>query len=62
MAYVYICEACKEGRHTDCEKNRDIPPKAADPWNQVFGGGICVCPHDDIYLTPDDVWKKQREV
>lgn len=39
MAYAYICDACRNGHHDQCEKHRDIPPEG------FVGGGICVCRH-----------------
>lgn len=56
--YVFVCDACKTGSHKDCEVNRDVPPVAEDPFDQILGGGSCVCPHDGIYQTPDQVWSR----
>lgn len=39
MAYIYICAACAEGRHEDCEGSRDRPPPG------MIGGGVCACQH-----------------
>lgn len=39
MAYPYICDACCDGRHGECEEHRDVPPAP------MVGGGVCVCRH-----------------
>lgn len=39
MAYPYICQACLDGRHAECEGSRDVPPLPA------LGGGFCACSH-----------------
>lgn len=39
MAYPYICQACLDGRHAECEVSRDKPPAGA------IGGGFCACQH-----------------
>lgn len=40
--YVYVCDACLDGRHGDCEEStwkRDGVGQAG------YGGGACVCSH-----------------
>lgn len=56
MTYVYICNACAMGDHDHCEGTVNQPPKNSE----ILGGGHCVCPHDAIYSSPNDVWRKQK--
>ena len=36
MVRLYMCHACKEGRHEDCEIGHPAP-------KGVFGGSSCIC-------------------
>lgn len=43
MAYIYICDACKEGRCKDCEVSR----------GSGFAYGQCMCPNLHPAKRPD---------
>ena len=37
MVYIYLCKACEDGRHGDCELGHPCPPGQ-------YGGSLCRCP------------------
>jgi hypothetical protein len=58
--YVFVCKNCTTGKHDQCEISRDKPP-VREGHPEVTGGGMCVCPHDANYATPEQVWLAQKE-
>lgn len=60
MAYVYICDKCKIGDHNNCEIERDVLSKEMIDEGYC-GGGHCICRHDRIYESTDDVWKSIKD-
>lgn len=54
MAYAYICKACREGRHDQCEEAKLLPPGA------LLGGGVCICSHQDSWTVFErDILREQ---
>lgn len=37
MVWLYLCKACEDGRHGDCELGHPSPPG-------TYGGDLCRCP------------------
>jgi hypothetical protein len=57
--FVYVCDACLDGNHNECEKST----WERDGVEQVgYGGGRCVCSHGAISSTFEEEVRHLSEV
>jgi hypothetical protein len=55
MAYVYICDKCRDGEHGKCEVSQNIPK------DMMPGGGHCICSHGpEKGKFEQNVWERDK--
>lgn len=57
MVHLYLCKACEEGRHGECDIGTSCPPGH-------YGGSKCMCGcgGDATWNTPERIDRELREL